>query len=95
MQKRLKFRVSLNQRANPSLQFVLSDDGNDSNEEIYQKCTLNNEILRRVKAFVSQRSSHDHFFEKNDTTVKPVFNDHPRDPKFVAVVGRFRGSFVL
>jgi len=31
-------------------------------------------------------------------TVKPVYNDHPRDPKFVAVVDRwslFRGSFVL
>ena len=29
-------------------------------------------------------------------TVKPVYNDHPRDPKFVAVVDRlFRGSFKL
>ena len=31
-------------------------------------------------------------------TVKPVYNDHPWDPKIVAVVDRwslFRGSFVL
>ena len=31
-------------------------------------------------------------------TVKPVYNDHPRDPKFVAVVDRrslFRGSLML
>jgi hypothetical protein len=31
-------------------------------------------------------------------TVIPVYNDHPRDPKFVAVVDRwllFRGSFML
>ena len=31
-------------------------------------------------------------------TVKPVYNDHPRDPKFVAIVDRwwlFRGSFIL
>ena len=30
--------------------------------------------------------------------VKPVYNDHPRDPEFVAVVDRwplFRGSFML
>ncbi len=33
-----------------------------------------------------------HFFVN---TVKPVYNDHPRDPKFVAVVDRwplFRGG---
>ncbi len=33
-----------------------------------------------------------------DTTVKPVYNDHPRDPKFMAVGDRwslFRGSFIL
>ncbi len=32
------------------------------------------------------------------STVKPVYNDHPRDPKFVAVADRwllFRGSFML
>jgi hypothetical protein len=31
-------------------------------------------------------------------TVKPVYNDHPRDPKFVVVVDRwslFRGRFML
>jgi len=31
-------------------------------------------------------------------TVKPVYNDHPRETKFVAVVDRwslFRGSFIL
>jgi len=31
-------------------------------------------------------------------TVKPVYNDHPRDPKLVAVVDRwslFRGSFII
>ena len=31
-------------------------------------------------------------------TVKPEYNDHPRDPKFEAVVDRwslFRGSFML
>jgi hypothetical protein len=31
-------------------------------------------------------------------TVKPVYNDHPRDPKFAAVVNRwsfFRGRFIL
>ncbi len=31
-------------------------------------------------------------------TVKPVYNDHPRDHKFVAVVDRwplFRGRFML
>jgi len=30
-------------------------------------------------------------------SVKPVYNDHPRDPKFVTVVDRwslFRGSFM-
>ncbi len=30
--------------------------------------------------------------------VKPVYNDHPRDPNFVAVVDRwslFRGRFML
>ena len=35
---------------------------------------------------------------KNKTTVKPVYNDHPRNPKFVAVVDRwslFRGSSML
>jgi hypothetical protein len=33
-----------------------------------------------------------------DYTVKPVFNDHPLDPKCVAVVDRwslFRGRFML
>jgi hypothetical protein len=25
----------------------------------------------------------------NNNTVKPVYNDHPRDPKIVAVVGRW------
>jgi hypothetical protein len=33
-----------------------------------------------------------------DCKVKPVYNDHPRDPKFLAVVVRwslFRGSFML
>ena len=32
------------------------------------------------------------------STVKPVYNDHPWDPKMVAVVDRwslFRGTFVL
>jgi hypothetical protein len=32
------------------------------------------------------------------STAKPVYNDHPRDPKFVAVVDMwslFRGSFML
>ena len=35
---------------------------------------------------------------KKRSTVKPVYNYHPRDPKFVAVVDRllfFRGSFML
>ena len=35
---------------------------------------------------------------KNTYTVKPVYNDHPQDPKFVAVVGKwslFRGSFMI
>ena len=34
----------------------------------------------------------------NACTVKPVYNDHPRDPEFVAVVERwslFNGSFIL
>ncbi len=26
---------------------------------------------------------------KNKFTVKPVYNDHPRDPKFMAVVDRW------
>ncbi len=36
--------------------------------------------------------------EESLYTVKPVYNDHPRDPKFVAVVDRwslFRGRFML
>ena len=42
----------------------------------------------------------DHFFkrEKNECTVKPEYNDHPRDLKFVAVVDKwllFRGTFML
>jgi len=35
---------------------------------------------------------------RNMTTVKPVYNDHPRYPKFVAVVDKwslFRVSFTL
>ncbi len=34
-------------------------------------------------------------FSKNVIIVKPVYNDHPRDPKIVAVVGSwslFRGN---
>ena len=33
-----------------------------------------------------------------DQTVKPVYNDHPRDPNFVAIVDRvplFRGRFIF
>jgi len=35
---------------------------------------------------------------ENSCTVKPVYNDHPRDPEFVVVVDRWpliRGSFML
>ncbi len=38
------------------------------------------------------------FCAKLSCTVKPVYNDHPREPKFVAVVDRlslFRGCFML
>ena len=46
---------------------------------------------------------HQRAMQKNDpfpkcNTVKPVYNDHPRDPKVVTVVDRwslFRGSFML
>ncbi len=37
-------------------------------------------------------------FKNNLNTVKPVYNDHPREPKFVAVVDRwsfFRCSLIL
>jgi hypothetical protein len=42
-----------------------------------------------------KRATH---FNKNSSTVKLVYSDHPRDPKFVAVVYRwslFRGKFEL
>jgi hypothetical protein len=35
---------------------------------------------------------------KNNTTIRPLYNDHPRDLKFVAVADRlslFRGRFML
>jgi len=43
-------------------------------------------------------NTHTYIMIQDTCTVKLVYNDHPRDPEFLAVVDRwslFRGNFIL
>jgi len=65
---------------------------------VYERLSgLSTEVRRIYFNRFSYRVYHRFGFNLRDK-VKPVYNDHPRDPKFVTVVDRwslFRGNFML